>query len=358
MSKTEEGSATDADIQPLPWEKRGSENTVEEDLIGLLDSEFDDEEDSKDDDELESDDDDLEEDEDEEDDETGDDDPEEDEDDGSEEDEDDKDEEEEDEDSDDDSLYEVTVQGKVEEVTLEELQAGYSRTADYTRKRQADVAEHATEMEGVRVVRQQYDEHLEKLQAVMESMTPADAPDEELRKKDPGEYAAQKQDYADRVLAIQRVADERVKVKAEKDKEDNAVQAVYLQGEMDKLKSSIKGWDNDATRATEIAKLREFAIETYKFTAEELDNVVDHRLLVLLNENLQSRAKVTKGKKEIQQKKKGVKKLKPGTSRKQGRVKGRGKERKANQRARDQLAHSGSVKDASTAILGLLGDDD
>lgn len=368
MAKKKEASPVGPDTPLLPWETKGSEKTVEENLFDLLgsDPDFQEEEDLEDADELESDDD-LEDEEDA--DETEDDDDEdEDEDDvlddeddeDLEEDEDDEDDEEEDEDleDDEDRTYKVKVQGETLKVTLEELQAGYSRTEDYTRKRQADVQEHAAEMTQVRTVRETYGAHLEQLQAVMESMTPADGPDEELRKSDPGEYAAQKQDHADRVAAVEKVAAERAKVQKEAQKEDDAARAVLLLSEKDKLIEAIPEWKNEAVQATGTAELRDFAKATYGFTDEEIDGVSDHRLLVLLHENMQNREKRKSGKKEIRRKSKGARKMKPGSTRGGRRVKGRAKARKADQRSREKLAQTGGVHDAADAIEGLLGDDD
>lgn len=365
--KTKDGGKP-AIIAPLPWEVQDADAvpTAEDTLFDILgsDPDFQDEEDLKDADGLESgqDSDDADEP-----DETDDDDPEdEDEDDledgddeDIEEDEDDKDEDAlEDEDSDEDETRPVKVDGKIiAEVTFDEAVAGYSRQADYTRKRQADIAEQATVMVEVGEVRDRYTSHLEQLQAVMESMTSAEGPDDTLRESDPGEYAAQKQDYNDRLAAIAKVAEEKQRVVNEKKKESDATQAVYLEGEMNKLIAAVPGWDNEAVRATEVGALQTFATETYGFTTEELGNVVDHRLLLLLIENKKNREKADEGRKEIRKKSKGAKKLKPGSGR--GRkVKRSGKARKANQAARERLAQSGSVQDASTAILGLLGDDD
>ncbi|MEE8608887.1 MAG: hypothetical protein V3S55_14880 [Nitrospiraceae bacterium] len=364
MAKKKEVSPVVPDTPLLPWETKGSDKTVEENLIDILgsDPDFQEEEDLEDVDELESDDDPEDE---EDDDETEDDDDEDEDeevldDEDLEEDEDDKDDEEEDEDleDDEDRTYDVKVQGETIKVNLEELQAGYSRTEDYTRKRQADVEEHAVEMTQVRDVRKTYTEHLEQLQAVMESMTPAEGPDEELRKSDPGEYAAQKQDHADKVAAVEKVAAERAKVQAEAQKEDDAARAVLLQSEKDKLIEAIPEWKNEAVQATGTAELRDFAKATYGFTDEEIDGVVDHRLLVLLHENMQNREKRKSGKKEIRRKSKGARKMKPGSTRGSRKVRGRAKTRKANQRSRERLAQTGGVYDAANAIEGLLGDDD
>ena len=358
-------STPGTDIPLLPWETKGTdEKSAEENLFDLLgsDPEFQEEEDLDDTDESESDESEEDEDDDtgddEEEDESEEDEDESEEDDDSEEDEDDEDSEDEDEDSDDEpEKRPVKVDGKIiAEVTFDEAIAGYSRQSDYTRKSQANAEEQAKGMAEIGEIRGKYSEHLEQLQAVMESMTPAEPDWDAIRKEDPGEYAAQKQDHADRLSAIEKVAAERTRVGAEKQKEDNAAQAVYLQGEMGKLVEAIPEWKNEAVRATGIAGLRDFAIQTYGFSDADLDNVVDHRLLLLLHENSQNRQKTQSGKKEIRKKRKTAKKMKPGRGNKN--TKSRRATRKQTERARNRLTQTGSEQDAAAVIENLLGDDD
>lgn len=343
----------------LPYERKEPGRDVEKDLFDLLgsDPDFQDDEDADDADELESDD----EEEEESDEPESDDDEEEDEDLGdgdSEEDEDDEDSDEEDEDQEDDEeLHEVKVQGENLKVNLEELKAGYSRTEDYTRKSQANATEQATAMAEIGGVRETYDAHLAQLQEVMKQMVPAEPDWGKLREENPGEYAAAKQDYNDKLTALDKVTEERSRVQAETDKETLAARSVYLQGEFDKMVEAIPEWKNEAVRATEIGELRDFAQESYGYSDEDLNSVVDHRLLLLLRDAKQTQEKTKKGKKEIRKKSKGARKMKPGSShsprRKATRQKG-----EATQHAREKLAQSGSVHDAAAAIHAMLDDEE
>lgn len=358
MAKKEE--VIEPQISPdnvlLPWELNEPKKNVEKDLFDLLgsDPEFQEEEEAEDADELESDDDEEEEsDEQESDDEDEDEDEE-----GSEEDEDDEDSDEEDEDQEDEEeLYEVKVQGETLKVNLEDLKAGWSRTEDYTRKRQADTTEQATAMAEIGKVREEYGTHLAQLQDVMKQMVPAEPDWGKLREENPGEYAAAKQDYNDKLAALDKVAEERERVQGETDKETLAARSVYLQGEFDKMVKAIPEWENEAVRATEISELRDFAQNSYGYTDEDLNSVVDHRLLLLLRDAKQSQEKTEKGKKEIRKKSKGARKMKPGPARTPGRKATRQK-KETSQRAREKLAQSGSVKDAASVIEAMLDDED
>ena len=354
----------DEDSLLLPYERTAPRKTPVEDLFDLLgsDPEFQEDEEPEDADELESDEDDEsgepEDDEDDEDDDEEDLDDEEDEDEDPEEDEDDEEDEDEDEDPDEETLHEVTVQGETLKVTLEEALAGYSRTADYTRKRQADVDEHAKDLTEVRRVRAFYDTRLEQLEEAMVQLTPA-APDEKLRTENPGEYAAQKADQAERQGAIERVKEEKARVQRERDDETREARAAILEGQMGQLVVAVPEWANKAKLTKGIEDIRAFAQEAYGFSDEDLDGVIDHRVLLLLRENMQGRQKVKKGKKEIRRKSKKSRRMKPGGGeRPTGKRQASRNKRKASQRARDRLAQSGSVQDAAAAIESLLGDDD
>jgi hypothetical protein len=212
-------------------------------------------------------------------------------------------------------------------------------------------------MTEVRATREQYSANLGQLQDVLTSLSPAEPNWDELRTTNPAEYAAQKADHAERVATLERVAQERARVDGENLKEMQAAQAEFVQGEFEKLISVLPEWENEAVRGAEIGKLRAFAQEAYGFTDEDLNAVVDHRLLLLLRENQQNRAKTKAGKKEIRKKSKGKPKLKPGAKRSTTGRRTRSN-RKAGKAARERLAQSGSVDDAASAIESMLGDDD
>lgn len=351
-----------------PWERGEPEESVEDRLFSALDSdpEFLDPDKSEDADEPASDEDDTDSDDPEEDDEDGDDDEEgseeesedddDDEDDDSEEDEDDEDGDEEDEDQDDETLYDVKYKDETLKVNLQELKEGYSRTEDYTRKRQADAEEHATELTQTRQARDQYANGLDKLKQAMEFLHTE--PDwDKLRKESPAEYAAQKADYAERQAAIERIGTERARVDEEVNEESLTAQNEYIQGQIEHLIIAVPEWDNATTRQSGLAELRGFAHKAYGFSDEELDQVIDHRLLLLLRENMVARKATKAGKKEIRRKSKGKPKLKPGGARRKTSRKNRGK-KKAGDRARERLAHSGSVDDAAAAFLHYLEDEE
>lgn len=257
----------------------------------------------------------------------------------------------------DEGLFEVTLPGgEKAEVTLEELQAGYSRTEDYTRKRQADAEAHRQAMSEVSEVRDRYDAVLAQAEQWLRDQGPK-APDPALRNVDPGEYAAQMAEYNAFEQRMEGIGKEREFISQDQMREMEAARVEKLQAEWNQLLNHVPAWHDDAVRTKEISQLRQHGIDHLGFTAEEIDAVNDHRLLLMLKENYELRAAQSSAKKVVEKKKsKAAKRLAPGSSTKTGRN-ARSKKSRRRQADADQLAaQTGSVRDAAAAILLSLDD--
>lgn len=249
------------------------------------------------------------------------------------------------------TLYEVTLPGgEKTEVTLEELRSGYSRTEDYTRKRQADAEEHRQAMSAVSEVREQYDAVLAKAMEWLQAQGPA-APNPALRHTDPGEYAAQMAEYEAFQREMGNIAAVRDTIDGERQQEFQAQRYELLQREWDSLMAAVPEWNDEGTRTKELGQLRSHAIENLGFSAEEIDSVADHRLLLMLKQNYELTQAASGAKKVVETKKaKASKRLQPGSSTKTGRN-ARSKKSRRRQTEADQLAaQTGSVRDAARAI--------
>jgi hypothetical protein len=245
--------------------------------------------------------------------------------------------------------------GETTEVTLKELKAGYSRQADYTRKTQKLAAEHGEVMAETREVRDQYKAKLGQVEEILSRMGPQ-KPDPALRQENPGEYAAQlaeHQAFQDSLAAISSATGA---VTEEEQVEFLQAQQAHVEREWSKLVQAVPEWADQATATQELTALRQFAIESYGFTPEEIDSVADSRLLLMLRQNHALKQQQTEVEKKVETKKaKAKERLKPGgrktTSTKSRRLKAL--------RAADKRAQStGRVQDAADAILLALGDDD
>ncbi|MGE0278338.1 MAG: hypothetical protein AB7R40_23325 [Nitrospiraceae bacterium] len=265
------------------------------------------------------------------------------------------DEDEDSEDGDDADLIEVTLPGGEKiKVTREEAAAGYSRTQDYTRKRQRDANEHAEAMRGVREQRETYDRRLEQLEKVLTSLGPK-KPDAALRQSNPGEYAAQLQDYNDFQERIADVKDARGEISAERRAELTQWRNERIVEARQKLEEAKPEWKKDPKlAAAALQGLGQFLTSEFEhpFTSEELDGVADYRLVLLAHEVMEHRKALAESKGRIKDRRgKTGKVLKAGSS--QGKT-GKGAKAKKGDRARRELetrlARTGSLHDAARLI--------
>ena len=99
------------------------------------------------------------------------------------------------------SLVTVKVDGKEQKVPLDEVIAGYSRTADYTRKTQELASSRKAveaEFEAARVERAQYAQMLSALQQQLTQLMPQEPDWNALYNSDPLEYVRQRDVWRER----------------------------------------------------------------------------------------------------------------------------------------------------------------
>ena len=262
------------------------------------------------------------------------------------------------EDGDDDAdLIEVTLPGGEKiKVTREEAAAGYSRTADYTRKRQHDVNEHNVAMQEVRAVREQYDGKLAKLGEILEKLAPA-KPDAALRKTNPGEYAAQKAEYDEYQEQIAGVGSAREEVSEERKQELIDWRNDRIAEAREKLVEVVPEWKDPTVSAKDLKALGEFLQNEWGFTEQELQGVVDHRLVLMARENMRQRQATTEARKKIGEKREKRKgRLEPGSSERRPAKSGSRAGRKDVERAR-LASQTGHVRDVARSIELEFGDE-
>jgi len=246
-------------------------------------------------------------------------------------------------------VFTVKVDGKEVEVTLEELQKGYSRTQDYTRKTQ-QIAEmrKATEAElqAVRAERQQYAQLLSALSEQVKTAAEPQVDWDRLYQEDPIEYVRQREvmrENREKAAAIQ--AEQARLAQLSQQEQMQQLQALKAK-ESEKLVEALPAWKDPAKAKAEKAMLVEFG-QKMGFTPQELGNIFDHRVVLALRKAAlydQMQAK-RQGIKPVTNN--GPKPAKPGAA---GRVSQMSDSVRANQR----LAKTGRVDDAASAIELLL----
>lgn len=202
------------------------------------------------------------------------------------------------------------------ELTADEVKKSYLRQADYTRKTQALAEERKTaaaEAEQVRAERSTYAERLTQLEAVLSQQLPnADGLDA-IRQTDPAEYAARMADITRQQQQLATVQMERQRVLQQQSEEAAKQHSQYLASERDRLLEAVPEWGADPTKAqADLAEMRSVG-QAYGFSDQELDQVADHRAILLLRDAMAyRREKAARAK--VQPKIAKAPVLKPGTT--------------------------------------------
>lgn len=244
--------------------------------------------------------------------------------------------------------FTVKVDGKEVAVTLEELQNGYSRTQDYTRKTQqiAEVRKQVEqETQAVRAERQQYAQLLGALQAQLQATEPQVDLDR-LYHEDPIEWVRQKEVMRERQEKAIAIQAEQQRLAQLSQYEQQRAMEETLSSQKEALLAALPEWRDPKKAKAEKALVVESA-KAAGFSEEDLKSVYDHRLVLLLRKaGLYD---------QMMSKRQGIKPVvnngprpaKPGAA-------GRVSTTTESTRAKQRLAKTGRVDDAASAIELLL----
>ncbi len=179
--------------------------------------------------------------------------------------------------------FTVKVDGKEVSVTLDELQKGYSRTQDYTRKTQ-QIAEVRKQVEqethAVRAEREQYAQLLGALQAQLQSSEPQ-VDLERLYHEDPIEWVRQKEVMRERQEKLGAIQSEQQRLAQVSQYEQQRAMEAQLASQQEALLAALPDWKDPKKAKAEKALVIESA-KAAGFSDEDLKSVYDHRLVLLL----------------------------------------------------------------------------
>lgn len=242
--------------------------------------------------------------------------------------------------------FKVKVDNEEIEVTLEELQQGYSRTKDYTKKTQA-LAEtrKAVEAEKARIeeARQLRDTYAQRLEIIeqMLNQNPDNENLSELKESDPIGYAIRVAERAEKEKQLQAVHAEKQRIAQQQQVEQQEYLGKHLANEAQKLKEWIPEFRDEAKADIIRKEIRSYA-KSIGFTDQELANVYDARAVQSLYKAMQYE-KLMKGKsvatKKVQE---APKTIKAGASQPQGTS-----EQEAIKKQFQKLRQSGKKQDAA-----------
>lgn len=180
-------------------------------------------------------------------------------------------------------VYRVKIDGDEVEVTLDELQKGYSRTQDYTRKTQALAEQRKTAEAELDTVRQERAYYAQMLQAMQAQLSQGEAqPDwNKLYDENPHEWVRQRELWRDKQERTQAVQAEQVRIQSVQQQELGKFKQEQLVKEAEKLTEAIPEWKDSKRASEERSKLVD-AARRVGYTDGELNEVMDHRAVVLL----------------------------------------------------------------------------
>ena len=245
--------------------------------------------------------------------------------------------------------YKVKIDGEEIEVTLEELQSGYSRQQDYTRKTQElanqrkYLEQQAREIEEKNAI---YSQLLPKLETQLKGEL-ANEPDwNALYEDDPIAYVREKQIWDDKKAQLQAVSAEQQRLQQEAFVQQQQQLQQLVTYSQQKLLEIIPEWQNEEVATQEKSAIRDYAIKNLGYTQEEINQIYDYRaLLGLRNAWLNDKTVKATKKKPLEKAKARV--ARPGTT---NRVKSIAPVKRAKQR----LAKTGKTQDAAKVFEQML----
>lgn len=253
-------------------------------------------------------------------------------------------------------IFEITIDGETQDVSLTELSDGYLRQSDYTKKTQAL----SEERKEVQQLQQDLTQQRADLVSQIEAFKSLDqqALDElnkvnwdELKITDPEEFLVKKAEKADLIERITQAQKDQEEV-AQQQLEANIQEFEKMRVQADEILRSeegIPGWGDEEQTPILQKEMREAGL-ALGYTEEELGMAIDPRALKTLYLAAQF-MKTQEAAPRIAAKKKDKvvpKVAKPGAKRKQT---------SAAAKRRQRARQTGTTRDAAAALYDLLGDD-
>jgi hypothetical protein len=256
-------------------------------------------------------------------------------------------------------VFTVKIDGTDTEVTLDELQAGYSRQSDYTKKTQELATErkalaesqqqYAAEIQESNTVREQYVQAIGQFIAQTNSNLGEYAQIDwrSLKENDPLEYVTKRDEFRDHQARIQHAQRLQQNAVQEADAERGKLIQEKVAQEHELMMGIVPEWADAEKRAELAGKIRGYSAEQ-GFSEQEIEGLMDHRSLNLIIkamkydalENGQIKDKKIRNKPRL---------VKSGTSRTKESV-----NRKKRGAQINKLKETGSYKDAAKLLEDLL----
>jgi hypothetical protein len=181
-------------------------------------------------------------------------------------------------------LVTVKVNGKDEKITVKEALAGYSRTADYTRKAMAlaeDKKAFEPEREAVRLEREQYAQLLPVLIEEIKQSLFAEPDWEALIASNPVEYVRQEKAWREKQDRLAAAQSEHARLNAEQEQQQQTVIAEAIRTGREELVKAMPQWKNADRWSADRERLLAYG-QTIGYAPDDLKATYDPRAIVAL----------------------------------------------------------------------------
>ena len=249
----------------------------------------------------------------------------------------------------DGQLFTVNVNGRTQQVPLDELIRGYSGQS-YIQKGMRDVAEARKETAAVyqalQTERQQIAQFIEAAQTEQIDLRPPRPPAEELLSSDPIGYLEQRLKYDKAVVTFQQTQAVKQQMETKAKEAQTAAQRQYLAEQHQQLARVIPAFAKAETAARVKQDLISAGTGYYGYSTEELQKVSDHRALLVLHDAAQYR-RLMSGKAAAPK----ADTPRTPTIKAGARVSQQGGKRVQTEKAKTQMRRSGSIDDTARYLL-------
>ena len=246
-------------------------------------------------------------------------------------------------------LYTVKQNGIETQVTLEELQNGYSRQQDYTRKTQ-ELANQRKEIESQQAELRQKDDIYKDLLPKLEANLKAELGEEPdwkaIYDEDPIAYVREKDVWNEKQKRLEAAQAEQQRIKDEELAEQQKQIKEFVEFGNQQLLDKVPEWKDSEKANSEKIAIRDYAINVLGFTPQEMDQVYDYRILLGLR-NSWLHDKTIKATKKKPTQKAPARVARPGTA-------NQVKKTTPLKKSKQKLAKSGKVQDAAKVFEQLI----
>jgi len=247
-------------------------------------------------------------------------------------------------------LYTIKVDGEETQVTLEELQNGYSRQRDYTRKTQ----ELAQQRKAIEAKQQEvsqkdaiYSQLLPKMEATLKGELENEPDWSALYEADPIAYVREKDIWNEKKQKLQAVQAEAQRLQQESAMEQQKKLQQFVEYGNQQLLEQIPEWQDNEVASKEKMAIRDYGVNVLGYTPQEMDSVYDYRVLLGLRNAWLQHKTVQATKVKPTEKKAAARTARPGTSNVP-------KSTTPVKKARQKLAKTGKVQDAAKLFEQIL----